>query len=242
MFFKVSLVKELLVEPKEMGKHVRSRATELLRKAVEGKLVGNHGFVISVLEVEDIGKGVVDNSMGSAVYKIKYRALVFSSFEKEILDCTVVSCNPHGIQCSLAGMVDAFVHRSQLPEDISQFINGAWVSDNGDLKIRANCGLRLRVLTQRFESFKISVVGTINDSYCGLLFNEPEETAMDEEETESEVVASSTSPPPKARLAEEEDGSRKKLHLSNHVSNTNSFNQEVVEEDANPIHQEANED
>lgn len=217
MFFTVSLVKELWVHPREMGKHVRRRTVELLREAVEGKLVGNHGFVISMLQVEDVGRGVLENSMGCAVYKIKYRALVFCSFEKEILDCVVVSCNPHGIQCTLAGMVDAFVHRTQLPEDVNQFVNGAWVSNDGQVRIRANCGLRLRVISQRFESSKISVVGTINDSFCGVLFNEPDEapTPMGPEDDEPEVDAA----PSRHRLAEEGGGGdRTRQRLSSEPS------------------------
>lgn len=217
MFFKATLTKDLLLEPKDMGKHVKQRMGELLKEAVEGKLMGNYGFVIAVLQVESIGSGKVDNSMGSAMYRIQYTALVFRPFAQEVCDCTVTNCNAYGINCTMAGMLDVFVHRSQMPPDVQTFSDGAWVSEDGQVSIRAGCGLRLRIISTRFEPSVIIGVGTIFDHYCGMLFTDEikdvptvgdEEVVVEEEEPQNEAPVSTGK-----RKAEEEEHDVKRLRV-----------------------------
>jgi DNA-directed RNA polymerase II subunit RPB7 len=93
--------------------------------------VGLHGFVIHVEEVSDIGAGMVDNSTGSAAYKVAYRAIVFRPFAQEIVDCTVLSCNPYGFSCGIGNMLNVFIHRKNMPQDVQEFTaEGSWVSED----------------------------------------------------------------------------------------------------------------
>lgn len=221
MFFKATLTKDLLLEPKDMGKHVKQKMSELLKEAVEGKLMGNHGFVIAVLQVESIGSGKVDNSMGSAMYRIQYTALVFRPFAQEVCDCIVTNCSAYGISCTMAGMLDVFVHRNQMPPDVQTFSDGAWVSEDGQVSIRAGYGLRLRIISTRFETSMIYGVGTIYDHYCGMLFSDEikdvpasssfvgdEEVVVEEEEPQNEAPVSTGK-----RKAEEEEHDVKRLRV-----------------------------
>lgn len=176
MFFKAQLVKELKLEPQDMGKRIQEMVHARLKEAVEGKLIGNSGFVISVLNISDdwMGKGALDNSTGGAVYKVGYEAIVFRPFKNEVLDVIVSSVNAHGFVGSVGGMLDVFVHRTQMPmndpEDPQTFSNEAWVSLDGETSIKAGCGVRLRVMAIKFHPLKITGIGTIKDHYCGLLF------------------------------------------------------------------------
>jgi len=178
MFFRVELVKELKLEPKDMGRRVEQVVSERLREAVEGKLIPNVGFVVTVLDVLKgwMGKGMVDNLMGSAVYHVSYEAIVFRPFKNEVVDAIVTSCNAHGFAADVGGMFNVFVHRGQMPmttdEDPQTFANDAWVSKDGQYQIKAGCGVRLRVLAIKFHHSNITGVGTIKDHYCGLIFTE----------------------------------------------------------------------
>ena len=59
-----------------------------LNEAVEGKALGNFGYCINVLEVEvsNIGLGEIDEDTGSAIFHLKYTAILFMPFFGEVLD------------------------------------------------------------------------------------------------------------------------------------------------------------
>lgn len=180
MFFKVTLVKELLLEPKDMGRHISSMVHERLKENLEGKLVPNVGFVILVTNIADgwKGSGRLDNSQGAAKYDVEYEAVVFRPFPNEVIDATVLSVGPYGLQCTIAGMLKVFVLKTHFPEDVQKFEREAFVSDDGEVQIRAQCGVRLRILSLRFEADTISGVGTLDDNWLGLLFSAGDEAAL----------------------------------------------------------------
>ena len=176
MFFEAKLLKELTLEPRFMGKKVREMVHERLKDAVEGKLVPNVGFVVTVLRITDdwMGTGLIDNLTGGSVYKVPYEAIVFRPFKNEVLDVIVTSVNNYGFQGSVGGMFKVFVHKSNMPmsnpEDPQKFEDEAWVSLDGSTQIKKDCGVRLRVITVKFHADRIDGVGNIKDHYCGLIF------------------------------------------------------------------------
>ena len=180
MFYKAFLTKELKLEPRDMGKKIQEMVQTRLREAVEGKLIPNVGFVITMLAISHdwMGTGVLDNSTGGAVYKVGYEAVVFRPFKNEVLDVIVTSCNAHGFAGSVGGMFNVFVHRSQMPmntpADPQVFSNDAWISLDKEMQIKPGCGVRLRVMAIKFHQLNITGVGNIKDHFCGLLFTEGE--------------------------------------------------------------------
>lgn len=57
--------------------------------------------MITVTEIEEIGKGKIDDIYGMARFPVKYRAIVFRPFKNEVMDAVVESvthvCVPLGL-------------------------------------------------------------------------------------------------------------------------------------------------
>jgi DNA-directed RNA polymerase II subunit RPB7 len=62
-----------------------------LHSDVQGTCTGQYGFIIAVLEIIDVGPGVVLPGNGQAEFKTRYKAIVFKPFKGEVLDGVVTN-------------------------------------------------------------------------------------------------------------------------------------------------------
>ncbi len=58
---------------------------------VEGTCVGAFGYIIAVVSILDIGKGMVLSGSGQAEFVTRYRAIVFKPFKGEVVDGIVTN-------------------------------------------------------------------------------------------------------------------------------------------------------
>jgi DNA-directed RNA polymerase subunit E'/Rpb7 len=60
---------------------------------VEGTCSGQFGYIIAVVSILDIGKGMVIEGTGQAEFITRYRAIVFKPFKGEVVDGVVNNVN-----------------------------------------------------------------------------------------------------------------------------------------------------
>jgi len=60
---------------------------------VEGTCSGAFGYIIAVVSILDIGKGMVLSGSGQAEFITRYRAIVFKPFKGEVVDGVVNNVN-----------------------------------------------------------------------------------------------------------------------------------------------------
>jgi len=63
---------------------------------VEGTCSGQFGYIIAVVSILDIGKGMVLSGSGQAEFITRYRAIVFKPFKGEVVDGVVNNVNKVG--------------------------------------------------------------------------------------------------------------------------------------------------
>mmetsp|Transcript_28395 Transcript_28395/g.71314 ORF Transcript_28395/g.71314 Transcript_28395/m.71314 type:complete len:137 (-) Transcript_28395:1032-1442(-) len=117
MFFDVTLEKQLYIHPRYFGPKIRMTLYAKLHSEVEGTCSGRHGFIIKVISVEDIGKGVIQDSTGFVRFSVRYKAIVFRPFKGEVVDAVVESVNPEGFFC-VAGPLRMFVSKYSIPSEM----------------------------------------------------------------------------------------------------------------------------
>lgn len=100
---------------------------------VEGTCSGQFGYIIAVVSILDIGKGMVVSGSGQAEFVTRYRAIVFKPFKGEVVDGVVKDVSkvcwniwPWGIPTY--GMLDGFLCRCRTTTGLcvstSSFRNG----------------------------------------------------------------------------------------------------------------------
>jgi DNA-directed RNA polymerase subunit E'/Rpb7 len=64
-----------------------------LHAEVEGTCSGRFGYIISVVEVVSVSKGVLKTATGHAEFDIIYKAIVFKPFKNQVVDGVVSTVN-----------------------------------------------------------------------------------------------------------------------------------------------------
>lgn len=87
------LTHRILLHPSYFGPRMTKFLESKLYADVEGTCSGRFGYIIAVLGIVDIGKGMVMSGTGQAEFVTKYRAIVFKPFKGEVVDGVVTNVN-----------------------------------------------------------------------------------------------------------------------------------------------------
>ena len=103
---------EIALAPKFFGPGLQSIIEQRLHQEVEGTCNGRYGYILSVVNIEQIERGLIDDTYGSAKFTVRYKAVVLKPFKNEVLDAVVDSVNKvracpsafcQGISCRVQG-------------------------------------------------------------------------------------------------------------------------------------------
>jgi DNA-directed RNA polymerase II subunit RPB7 len=173
MFYVKTLEHEIVLQPSFFGPKLKSTIVRLLKEQVEGLALAEYGFVVNVIEVpeDQIKSGIIEYDTGEVVFTVKYVALLLRPFVNEVLDAVVRQCNTLGF-FAYVGPLRVFVSKHSMPEDMLNGWNAdkdSWISDDKEVVISSGCGVRLRIKGRTIEQGNITAIGTIKDSYLGLM-------------------------------------------------------------------------
>jgi DNA-directed RNA polymerase II subunit RPB7 len=112
MFYLSSLSKEICVYPKDLTADIKTLISNKIRE-LEGTVVGNYGYIISIIEFNQTSKGKVDNETGRVNYRIMYKAITFKPNIGEILNTYPIFINEHGFFCKV-GHLQIFISQHMM--------------------------------------------------------------------------------------------------------------------------------
>lgn len=87
-----------------MRDHIRLQ----LYRQVEGTCNGRYGYVVAIVAIDSIDNGIVQDGTGSAVFSIKYTAIVQKPFKNETMDAVITTVNKMGFFATV-GPLQVFV-------------------------------------------------------------------------------------------------------------------------------------
>ena len=114
MFYLSSLTKEICVYPKDLTSDIKELISSKIRE-LEGTVVGNYGYIISIIEFNQTSKGKIDNETGRVNYKIMYKAITFKPNIGEILNTFPIFINEHGFFCKV-GHLQIFISQHMMKD------------------------------------------------------------------------------------------------------------------------------
>ena len=83
----------ILLHPSYFGPQMAQFLESKLYSDVEGTCSGQFGYIIAVVSVLDVGRGMVLSGSGQAEFVTRYRAIVFKPFKGEVVDGVVNNVN-----------------------------------------------------------------------------------------------------------------------------------------------------
>lgn len=96
------------MQPQAIGKNYVEQVENMLRNEIEGHCIPGVGFIVTLIQILQRKKGMVQPGTGHVKVPVQYRALVFKPLTGEVMDTIITECLPLGIMCT-CGPLKCFV-------------------------------------------------------------------------------------------------------------------------------------
>ena len=185
MFYLSSLSREICIYPRDLSSlsdsgSIRNIISNKIRE-LEGQVIGNHGYIISIVEFNQTSRGKIDNETGRVNFKIMYKAITFKLIQGELIDTVPQIINEYGFFCKV-GPVQIFVSQHMMPKwsfnkekNIWNILDSDDSSQNDDeysddthrdntqsIKIiKMGSQVRIKIIAFRINSNEITGLGSI---------------------------------------------------------------------------------
>jgi len=157
----VELQDVIRIPPRMFGRPLKEVALEILKEEFEGRVIQGIGMVVTVLDVDVSEYGYLTWGDGAPYHDVRFKALVYSAVNNEIVEGEVVLVENIGLTVRL-GPVDGFVHKSQ----IYPSKNITYDRENGVVLIQDEKGTRT---IRKGDIVRARVVGIAYDEQKGQL-------------------------------------------------------------------------
>jgi len=169
MFFIKELSHTIHLHPSYFGPRMLKYLESKLYSDVEGTCSGQFGYIIAVVNVLDVGRGVVLPSSGQAEFVTRYQAIVFKPFKGEVVDGIVNNVNKMGFFVEV-GPLTVFVSTQLVHPDLKYDPNSNPPSfASPDQVIEKGTHVRLKIVGTRVDATEIFAIGTIKEDHLGVI-------------------------------------------------------------------------
>lgn len=184
MFFLKEMEHEVTLAPRYFASGIKDLIRYALYRQLEGVCYGKHGYIVAIVGIRNVSRGVLrDNSgallatqgtmalAGTATYRVRFQAILFRPFRGEVLDATITAVNKMGFFAE-TGPVKIFVSSHQIGTHFAfdpNALPAAFVSADQLDFLAPGTRVRLRIVGTRVDATEIFGIGTIKEEHLGLL-------------------------------------------------------------------------
>ncbi|KAG1764487.1 hypothetical protein EV702DRAFT_1182595 [Suillus placidus] len=160
MFFIVKIFDaHILLHPSYFGPRMLQFLESTLYSDVEGICSGAFGYIIAVVSILDIGKGMVLSGSGQAKFITRHRAIVFKPFKGEVM----------GFFADVGPLTVFVCHQLIHPDMKFDPTSNPPSFAPEDQIIEKNTRVRLKIIGTQVEATEIFAIGTIKEDHFGVI-------------------------------------------------------------------------
>ncbi len=116
MYYISQITDTLRVPPSRFDEDLKSILLELARESLEERIFPEIGFIVAVLEAEEVGKGRLIPQESGAFYPCVFKVLCFKPERNEIVQGRVIEVVDFGVFIQVS-TVECLCHKSQMGDD-----------------------------------------------------------------------------------------------------------------------------
>ena len=151
MFYKTEIKDHIRVPPNLFNMPVAEAILKRIRKKYENYVTKEIGLVIDVLDVKEIGQGVVIPGDGASYYDTNFELLTFKPDMQEVIFGEIKEIADFGAFMTI-GPIDGMIHISQTMDDFVSFSKDKTLQgkeSKKSLRIGDRCKARLVALSYK---------------------------------------------------------------------------------------------
>ena len=170
MFYEITAKAHVRVPPTLMGEDIQLAISTKLNEDLEGYISADHGFVISVSEIMEVGEGIMVPGDGAPYYNTTFKFMTFVPEMQEVVTGKITDIAGFGAFINI-GPVDGMIHVSQTMDDfvsVSKQKTLAGKESKRVLKVGDIC--RARIISVSYKDLGNPKLGlTMRQPYLGCL-------------------------------------------------------------------------
>ncbi|MBU2640136.1 MAG: DNA-directed RNA polymerase [Nanoarchaeota archaeon] len=120
MFYELEMQDYVRLPPSNFRDDLKKAIKERLNQRYESYIDKDHGIVIAVKEIVDIGEGIIVPGDGAAYYDVKFKLISFKPEIQEVVHGMVTDITEFGVFLNI-GAIDGMIHISQTMDDFVSF-------------------------------------------------------------------------------------------------------------------------
>jgi DNA-directed RNA polymerase subunit E' len=170
MYKSLIVTDKIRVPPSKFGLSMKEAIKSSLEERWEGMIDRNMGVMLAVIDVLDVGEGVILPGDGAIHYSVRFELLVYYPEMHEIIKGYVIDVTEFGIFIRL-GPLDGMVHVSQIMDDFVSYDNKNAIFVGRDTKrtLKEADLVRARVISISMSSGQYKIGLTTRQPGLGVL-------------------------------------------------------------------------
>lgn len=187
MFCLIEVEDYVRVAPKLFGLPTKEAVEQQLKETFKGFVNKDIGFVVSVVEVLDVGEGIIIPGDGAAYYNSAFKLVVWKPEMQEIVYGVISEITNFGAFINM-GIVQGMIHISQTMEDYVSFSkSGTLAGKSGKKSLHKGDACLARIVAISYKAGEPKIGLTMRQPGLGKLEwikadKKKQKTALKEEE------------------------------------------------------------
>ncbi|XP_022741831.1 DNA-directed RNA polymerase II subunit RPB7-like [Durio zibethinus] len=173
LFFHIVLERNMVLHPRHFGRNLRKNLVFKLTKDVEGTCKGRNAFMVVIMGIKNIGKGLIKDGIGFVTFHMKYHYVLFRPFKKKIWETVVTMVNKMGFFAEIEP-VQIFISNHLIPNDMefhSEDMPNYDILMDKYVKTQKDSEVCLKTIGTRVNTMEIFYNGTIKDDFLRVINN-----------------------------------------------------------------------
>jgi DNA-directed RNA polymerase subunit E' len=169
MFYLIEVEDYIRVEPRLFGLSTKDAVEQQLKETYKGFINREMGFVVSIIDVLDVGEGIIIPGDGAAYYNSKFKILAWKPEIQELVHGTITEIANFGAFMNL-GVMQGMIHISQTMEDYVSFNkSGALAGKSGKKSLHKGDACLARIVAVSYKAGEPKVGLTMRQPGLGKL-------------------------------------------------------------------------
>jgi len=169
MFKLVQLSTKVEIPPFLFGQPKEDSARIILSEDYEGIITRDYGFIIAIVEVLDVGHGIIIPGNANTFHKVDFSILTFRPKLGEVVEGEVVELVDFGSFVRL-GPLDGLVHVSQICDDYISFeqVGNRFIGKETGKILEVNNDVRAKIIAVSLGTGRSGKLGlTMRQKFLG---------------------------------------------------------------------------
>lgn len=159
MYNQLTVKSRIRVPPKLFGSDINEAVEASIKEEFEGNLDQKEGLLLSLVEVDNIGDGVIVPGDGAVYYDTEFKVIAYKPLVQELVEGEITEIAEFGAFAKV-GPIEGLIHKSQVMDDFISYSNtGTLAGKETGRVLKVGDKIKARVIAANLKNLQTAKVG-----------------------------------------------------------------------------------